>query len=160
MLCISSPIAILLDHVQWARPFLQRRQDPGNCSISHGKWTICEFRGSVLLSACRIIGNVDIQCVICSTNSTVLSNRINIEHIHSKDLSGNDTKGLKKFTAKEVEANSTAASLWVILNGKVYDLTNFDHPGGAHEILEYAGKDITKAFKMAGNFSKIPYHNP
>ena len=62
---------------------------------------------------------------------------------------------MKKITAKEVEANSTAASLWVILNGKVYDLTNFDHPGGAHEILEYAGKDITKAFKMAGKFSKI-----
>jgi len=69
----------------------------------------------------------------------------------SKDISGNDTSGLKKITAKEVEANSTAASLWVILNGKVYDLTNFDHPGGAHEILEYAGKDITKAFKMAGH---------
>ena len=62
---------------------------------------------------------------------------------------------MKKITAKEVEANSTAASLWVILNGKVYDLTNFDHPGGAHEILEYAGKDITKAFKMAGKFSNI-----
>ena len=62
---------------------------------------------------------------------------------------------MKKITAKEVEANSTAASLWVILNGKVYDLTNFDHPGGAHEILEYAGKDITKAFKLAGKFSKM-----
>ena len=62
---------------------------------------------------------------------------------------------MKKITAKEVEANSTAASLWVILNGKVYDLTNFDHPGGAHEISEYAGKDITKAFKMAGKFSNI-----
>ena len=76
-----------------------------------------------------------------------------MEHVLSKDISGNDTSGLKKITAKEVEANSTAASLWVILNGKVYDLTNFDHPGGAHEILEYAGKDITKAFKIAGKFS-------
>ena len=89
------------------------------------------------------------------SDAVILSNRINIEHIHSKDLSGNNNTGLKKFTAKEVEANSTAASLWVILNGKVYDLTNFDHPGGAHEILEYAGKDITKAFKMAGKFSKF-----
>lgn len=71
--------------------------------------------------------------------------------ISSNDISGNDTSGLKKINAKEIESHSSSASLWVILNGKVYDLTNFDHPGGAHEILEYAGKDITKAFKMAGH---------
>ncbi|KAL0083013.1 FMN-dependent dehydrogenase-domain-containing protein [Phycomyces blakesleeanus] len=39
--------------------------------------------------------------------------------------------------------------LWVILHGKVYDLTYFlpEHPGGQKIILKYAGKDATSAFE-------------
>ena len=38
--------------------------------------------------------------------------------------------------------------MWVILHGKVYDLTKFlpEHPGGQKIILKYAGMDATKAF--------------
>lgn len=37
---------------------------------------------------------------------------------------------------------------WVIVHGKVYDVTSFldEHPGGSGIILKYAGKDATKAF--------------
>ena len=39
--------------------------------------------------------------------------------------------------------------IWVIIHGKVYDLTNFlpEHPGGQKIILKYAGKDATSAFE-------------
>jgi L-lactate dehydrogenase (cytochrome) len=39
---------------------------------------------------------------------------------------------------------------WVVIHGKVYDLTKFlaDHPGGSKVISKWAGTDATKAFSM------------
>jgi cytochrome b involved in lipid metabolism len=41
--------------------------------------------------------------------------------------------------------------LWVVVDGKVYDLTKFhaQHPGGPEIILTNAGKDGTKTFTDA-----------
>jgi L-lactate dehydrogenase (cytochrome) len=38
--------------------------------------------------------------------------------------------------------------LWIVIHGKVYDLTKFlpEHPGGPRIILKYAGQDATDAF--------------
>lgn len=43
-----------------------------------------------------------------------------------------------------LEKHNTESSLWVVLNGRVYDVTDFapDHPGGDDLILQYAGKDM------------------
>lgn len=45
------------------------------------------------------------------------------------------------YALEEVQKHSNAASCWVIVKNKVYDLTDFlgDHPGGAEAILKYAG---------------------
>ncbi|KAG1143593.1 hypothetical protein G6F37_006676 [Rhizopus arrhizus] len=52
----------------------------------------------------------------------------------------------KVFTLKEIEAHNSLKSLWVIFNGRVYDITEFvkDHPGGDDLLLQYAGQDITE----------------
>ncbi|EDW41681.1 GM24442 [Drosophila sechellia] len=44
---------------------------------------------------------------------------------------------------------------WLIIKGNVYDVTKFlgEHPGGGEALLEYGGKDATKAFKQAGHSS-------
>merc|ERR1711975_98955 len=44
----------------------------------------------------------------------------------------------------------TKASCWVVLDGKVLDVTKFlgDHPGGELAILTFAGKDATEEFNM------------
>ena len=49
----------------------------------------------------------------------------------------------------EVSKHNTEASLWIVLYGRVYDMTKFqfDHPGGADIILETAGADATKEFE-------------
>jgi L-lactate dehydrogenase (cytochrome) len=43
---------------------------------------------------------------------------------------------------REVARHSTYDSCWVIVEGKVYDVTDFleNHPGGVSSILRYAGK--------------------
>ncbi|PPQ67496.1 hypothetical protein CVT25_006037 [Psilocybe cyanescens] len=60
------------------------------------------------------------------------------------------TKELKSYSREEVAKHNTDADLWVIIDGKVYDLTKFKnmHPGGASVILddEIAGQDATEAF--------------
>ncbi|KAI8344929.1 FMN-dependent dehydrogenase-domain-containing protein [Blakeslea trispora] len=53
------------------------------------------------------------------------------------------------LSPKEVAKHNKKDDIWVIIHGKVYDLTNFlpEHPGGQKIILKYAGKDATSAFE-------------
>lgn len=53
-----------------------------------------------------------------------------------------------KITFEEVSKHNNARDCWVILYGKVYDLTEFlpEHPGGSGVIVKQAGKDATKLF--------------
>ncbi|KAI7872187.1 FMN-dependent dehydrogenase-domain-containing protein [Spinellus fusiger] len=52
------------------------------------------------------------------------------------------------LTLQQVARHNKKEDIWVILHGKVYDLTEFlpEHPGGQKIILKYAGKDATQAF--------------
>lgn len=54
----------------------------------------------------------------------------------------------KVYSGKEVAEHNTRESCWIIVHGKVYDVTEFlpDHPGGAKIILKYAGKDATAEY--------------
>lgn len=49
---------------------------------------------------------------------------------------------------KEISKHQSAEDCWIILHGKVYDVTNFlkEHPGGKNVILAHAGQDGTIAF--------------
>merc|ERR1712216_416724 len=54
------------------------------------------------------------------------------------------------ITMEEVAKHNSKASCWVVLDGKVLDVTSFlaDHPGGELAILTFAGKDATEEFNM------------
>ncbi|KAM0718145.1 hypothetical protein Q7P37_006477 [Cladosporium fusiforme] len=53
-----------------------------------------------------------------------------------------------KIAVAELDKHATPDDCWIVINGKVYDLTNFapDHPGGPDIIYKYAGKDGSKAY--------------
>jgi cytochrome b involved in lipid metabolism len=52
---------------------------------------------------------------------------------------------------KEIARHNTEASLWVVIDGFVYDLTHWAarHPGGLPVLLKVAGKDGSRAFHAA-----------
>jgi alkylation response protein AidB-like acyl-CoA dehydrogenase len=54
----------------------------------------------------------------------------------------------KRITREEVAKNNTEDSLWLIVDARVYDLTDFldAHPGGASVLAQVAGTDATTAF--------------
>ncbi|VBB81925.1 Putative isovaleryl-CoA dehydrogenase [Podospora comata] len=54
----------------------------------------------------------------------------------------------KTFTQADVASHKTTDSLWITIDGDVYDLTKFqdDHPGGKKILQRVAGKDASKQF--------------
>lgn len=52
------------------------------------------------------------------------------------------------YTMSDVAMHSTASSCWTIVNGSVYDVTNWinKHPGGSRAIMGMCGKDASSAF--------------
>ncbi|GAA6052900.1 hypothetical protein JCM3770_004399 [Rhodotorula araucariae] len=52
------------------------------------------------------------------------------------------------LSGADVAAHNSRESLWMIIHGKVYDLTDFapSHPGGERILLKYAGKDATDEY--------------
>jgi len=53
-----------------------------------------------------------------------------------------------KLTASEVAKHSSASDCWMIVSGKVYNVTSYagSHPGGVGTIYSYCGKDGTSVF--------------
>ncbi|XP_059634634.1 cytochrome b5-like [Cornus florida] len=57
------------------------------------------------------------------------------------------------FTLSQVAQHKSTKDCWLIINGRVLDVTKFleEHPGGDDVLLEVAGKDATKEFKNIGH---------
>jgi cytochrome b involved in lipid metabolism len=58
---------------------------------------------------------------------------------------------LESYGWDEVRRHASDESLWIVIDGDVYDVTGFvhQHPGGAGRLREWAGKDATSAFRDA-----------
>ena len=65
---------------------------------------------------------------------------------------------IKKYTYAEVAAHATPASTWIIIDGRVYDVTGFAsmHPGGVLPLRQYAGGDASDAFRAMAKHAKNP----
>jgi len=59
----------------------------------------------------------------------------------------------KVVTLGELREHTTKDDIWLLLDGKIYDVTKFleEHPGGDEVILSEAGKDATEAFEDVGH---------
>ncbi|XVF81178.1 hypothetical protein PTKIN_Ptkin15bG0135900 [Pterospermum kingtungense] len=61
----------------------------------------------------------------------------------------------KVYTLAEVSQHNNAKDCWLVIEGKVYNVTKFleDHPGGDEVLLSATGKDATDDFVDVGHSS-------
>lgn len=66
----------------------------------------------------------------------------------SSNANNPDAAAAISLTLTEIGKHNSAADCWMIINTKVYDLTNYlrSHPGGPSAISPYCGRDGTTAF--------------
>lgn len=66
------------------------------------------------------------------------------------------------YSLEEVAKHNKDDDCWVVVNGKVLDVTKFldDHPGGRKAIMLYAGKDASEEFNMLHEENVIEKYAP
>ncbi|KAK4525118.1 hypothetical protein GAYE_SCF08G3023 [Galdieria yellowstonensis] len=60
---------------------------------------------------------------------------------------------VEQYPLVEVAKHNTKKDAWIVLDGKIYDVTRFldEHPGGEEVLLEVAGRDATREFEDVGH---------
>ncbi|KAF8303264.1 hypothetical protein DL93DRAFT_2067004 [Clavulina sp. PMI_390] len=98
--------------------------------------------GSGLLRALGGIGIISLAIVS-------LSSLYNSETVHlDKSANAPQTTDRGQISYDDLSAHNTPESAWILVNGKVYDVTEFlkKHPGGSVILLNHSGKDSTSAY--------------
>ena len=85
-----------------------------------------------------------------------ISHLLQSEHDRSESssiLKINMGDAVKMYSLEEIKGHNTAESAWCIYKNGVYDITKFlgDHPGGAEQLLEAVGGDLTASFDDFGH---------
>ncbi|KAJ3671539.1 hypothetical protein LUZ60_007618 [Juncus effusus] len=74
--------------------------------------------------------------------------------LHSITHTNQEMENLKNFSASELSLHTTKDDCWVLIHGKVYDVTKFleEHPGGDDVLLHAsASGDATDGFENVGH---------
>ncbi|XP_053461367.1 cytochrome b5 type B [Nycticebus coucang] len=77
------------------------------------------------------------------------------------EASGSDRKeqeietSVTYYRLEEVAKRNSLEELWLVIHGRVYDVTPFlnEHPGGEEVLLEQAGVDASESFEDVGHSS-------
>uniref|UniRef100_A0A8C3VWJ7 Cytochrome b5 n=1 Tax=Catagonus wagneri TaxID=51154 RepID=A0A8C3VWJ7_9CETA len=75
------------------------------------------------------------------------------------EASGSDGQGVETsvtyYRLEEVAKRNSLKELWLVIHGRVYDVTRFlqEHPGGEEVLMEQAGRDATESFEDVGHSS-------
>ncbi|XP_004704638.1 cytochrome b5 type B [Echinops telfairi] len=59
------------------------------------------------------------------------------------------------YRLEEVAKRNSSKEIWLVIHGRVYDVTRFleEHPGGEEVLLEQAGIDASESFEDVGHSS-------
>ncbi|PSK34497.1 Cytochrome b2, mitochondrial [Elsinoe australis] len=63
----------------------------------------------------------------------------------------------KQIKVKEILQHSTPEDCWIVIDGAVWDLTEFapEHPGGSHIITRHAGHDASTTYNSIHDYSLL-----
>lgn len=90
---------------------------------------------------------------------------VNAPLLDSESIATKEKKQ-QDLTLEDVAQHKSLDDCWVVLYGKVFDVTNFldKHPGGKAVLLASGGKDVTEKFenihRSSGGFSLVAKHLP
>ena len=84
---------------------------------------------------------IHVQQSLNSASPIIKNNSVNV-------ITNNSNINLKTLSSDEVAKHNSASDCWMIVNGKVYDLTSLisSHSGGSAAILKDCGKDGSVGF--------------
>ena len=82
-----------------------------------------------------------------TTNNQSSQNNTSSTVSNNNSSNSSDLKAV--YTADEVAKHNNQSDCWLIVDGKVYDVTDSisSHPGGPQAIIPNCGKDATTAFQ-------------
>lgn len=105
----------------------------------------------VLIVCGLIVGSVLVGGFLQKQQSEQSSSRP-LQQNSSNGTTSSPQKTNQTYTTNDVSAHSSSKDCWLIIQDKVYDVTDFlsSHPGGAQEILPYCGKEASRAFATQG----------
>jgi cytochrome b involved in lipid metabolism len=96
----------------------------------------------------NIIGIIGTILVIGLVTYFSVSYFDNKNPVISSNINGQNSVDNNMLTEANVATHNAKTDCWLIINNKVYDVTNYlkSHPGGQAIVLPYCGKDATQAF--------------
>ena len=92
------------------------------------------------------------QSQVVGVDSTGLAPEAEAKEESTKAPEANGIK-TKAFPMLEVARHTSRRSAWLVVHGKVYDVTEYldEHPGGDDILLDSSGRDATREFEDVGH---------
>ncbi len=102
----------------------------------------------------RITGVLVVIVSVAAITATVLAGHSGAQSVWEMNAeTTTDISSTGTITIKEVAQHSTAADCWSVVNGNVYDLTQWinEHPGGSGPVESMCGIDASTPFNNQHN---------
>ena len=73
------------------------------------------------------------------------------EVIVTKNVSESELKKTRMIAQDELAQHCVEGDTWLLIHGKIYDVSKFNHPGGKQLLIDHSGRDTSQEFDDIGH---------